>query len=190
MASTGEATDEELFAAYRDGDQAAFEQLFRRYQGPLGRHLERMLNDRAAAEDLMVETFQRLHIHRDRFRAGAAVRPWVYTIARNLVRKRHRRTGLARWLPLDAVDAIRPAADPDPPGGEAEVRRRVATALCALPSPQREACSLRLLGELPLEEIAAVTGASLGTVKSRLFYGQRRLREALADMDPRSGGAT
>ncbi len=189
MAWTGETTDEDLFAAYRGGDQAAFELLFRRYQGPLGRHLERMMDDRAAAEDLVVETFQRLHVHRDRFRAGAAIRPWVYTIARNLARNRHRRTRLSRWLPLDVLDAARPALDPRPPGPEAEVGQRVGAALGALPSPQREACSLRLLGELTLEEIAGVTGASLGTVKSRLFYGQRRLRELLADMNPR-GGAT
>jgi len=96
---------------------------------------------------------------------------------------------IAAQLPLDVLDAARPASDPRPPGTEAEVGQRVGAALGALPSPQREACSLRLLGELTLEEIAAVTGASLGTVKSRLFYGQRRLRELLADMNPR-GGAT
>src|SRR5437660_253141 len=82
MAWTGETTDEDLFAAYRGGDQGAFELLFRRYQGPLGRHLERMMDDRAAAEDLVVETFQRLHVHRDRFRAGAAIRPWLADRAR------------------------------------------------------------------------------------------------------------
>src|SRR6266581_831025 len=120
MAWTGETTDEDLFAAYRGGDQGAFVLLFRRYQGPLGRHLERMMDDRAAAEDLVVETFQRLHVHRDRLRDGAAIRPWVYTIARNLARNRHRRTRLARWLPLDVLDAARPASDPRPPGAEAD----------------------------------------------------------------------
>jgi RNA polymerase sigma-70 factor (ECF subfamily) len=187
MAWTGEATDEELFTAYCAGDQAAFEALFRRYQGPLGRHLERVMGDRGTAEDLVVETFQRLHVHRRRFRAGAAIRPWVYTIARNLARNRLRRARLARWLPLEAVDAGRPVYETPPPGGDVEVGRRVAAALGNLPMPQREACSLRLLGELTLEEVATVTGASLGTVKSRLFYGQRRLRELLADMDPRIG---
>src|SRR5262249_56280310 len=77
-------------------------------------------------------------------------------------------------------------APPAPSTAPAEVARRVAAALAALPAPQREACSLRLFGELTLEEIASVTGASLGTVKSRLFYGQRRLRELLADMNPGS----
>ena len=87
-----EPSDERLLAAYRDGDLAAFEALFRRYQGPLYRHLTRMLDDRAAAEDVVIETFQRLHVHRDELRAGALLRPWVYTIARNLARN-HRRHG-------------------------------------------------------------------------------------------------
>jgi hypothetical protein len=64
MAWTREASDETLLAAYGDGDVTAFEALFRRYQEPLRRHLTRMLNDRDLAEDLVIETFQRLHVHR------------------------------------------------------------------------------------------------------------------------------
>jgi len=177
-----EPSDECLLAAYRDGDLAAFEALFRRYQGPLYRHLARMLDDRAAAEDVVIETFQRLHVHRAELRAGALVRPWVYTIARNLARNRRRHGRLVGWLSLAAVE--HEPRVPGPDGSRDEVERRVAAALGALPAPQREACSLRLLAELSLEEIASVTGASLGTVKSRLFYGQRRLRELLGDLRP------
>ena len=187
MAPTAEPSDEALFAAYCGGDVGAFEALFRRYRDPLGRHLDRMLNDRATAEELVVETFARLHVHRARFRPGAAVRPWVYSIARNLARKRYRRDRLARWLPLEAADLrAAPASSSSP----TEVAYRVTAALAALPEPQREACSLRLFGELSLEEIASVTGASLGTVKSRLFYGQRRLRKSLADLNPGSRDTT
>jgi RNA polymerase sigma-70 factor (ECF subfamily) len=185
MTGSVEPSDERLFEAHCRGDAAAFETLFRRYQAPLCRHLERMLNDRAAAEDLVVETFHRLHAHRDRFRPGSALRPWVYAIARNLARKRRRHERLARWLPLEAIDLERPAT-PAPPV-EGALRDRVARAFAALPEPQREVCSLRLLGELALEEIARVTGTSTGTVKSRLFYGQRRLRDLLSDLDPDGG---
>lgn len=177
--------DESLLAAHRDGDPGAFERLFRRPQAPLYRHLVRMLDEPAAAEDLVIETFERLHRHRHHFRPGAAVRPWLYTIANNLARNRMRRRRLARWLSLVAVDR-EPAID-GPVGTRHEVERRVAAALAALPERQREACSLRLLGELSLEEIARVTRVSIGTVKSRLFYGQRRLREMLSDFDPKEG---
>jgi RNA polymerase sigma factor (sigma-70 family) len=189
MESTAEASDESLLAAYRDGDTAAFELLFRRYEGPLLRHLARMVGDQATAEDLVIETFQRLHAHRDSFRAGAPVRPWLYTIANNLARNRRRRTRLTRWLSLGTVDRERSVSDVAARMGSAdEVQRRVAAALAALPEAQREACSLRLLGDLSLDDIARVTGASVGTVKSRLFYGQRRLRELLADLDPEDEG--
>jgi RNA polymerase sigma-70 factor, ECF subfamily len=171
-------SDEALFAAYRAGDASAFETLFGRWQGPLRRHLSRMLDDPAAADDLVVETFLRLHRHRQRWREGTPLRPWLFTIARNLARNRLRAQRLWGWLPLAAA-GDRPA--PAPPADD-ELRRRVAAAFGALPVAQREACSLRLLGDLPVQEIARVTNVPVGTVKSRLFHGLRRLRALLADL--------
>jgi RNA polymerase sigma-70 factor (ECF subfamily) len=136
-----------------------------------------MLDDPAAAEDLVVETFLRLHRHRERWREGKPLRPWLFTIARNLARNRLRARRLWGWLPLASADDA-----PAPPPPDAEIRRRVAAALAALPAAQREACSLRLLGELSVEEIASVTHVPAGTVKSRLFHGLRRLRTLLADL--------
>jgi len=173
-------SDEALFHAYRAGEAAAFETLFARYQAPLARHLERMLGDAAAAEDLVLETFLRLHRHRSRWREDTAIRPWVFTIARNLARNLIRSRRLWGWLPLGSGQ---PTASPPAAEGP-EVRRRVADAFAALPPAQREACSLRLLAELSLTEIAAVTGVPVGTVKSRLFHGLRQLRARLADLAP------
>jgi len=182
MGDTPEPSDETLFAAWRAGDERAFEALFERWQAPLARHLERMLDDAATVDDLVVETFLRLHRHRDRVRPGEPLKPFVWTIARNLARNRLRMQRLWGWLPLASAEA---EERPTPPrAGRGEVAARVSAAFATLPAAQREACSLRLLGELSLDEIAAVTGASLGTVKSRLFYGLRRLRVLLADLDP------
>ena len=177
-----EPSDEALLRAWQAGDVSAFEALFRRWQPPLRRHLTRMLDDPATADDLVVETFLRLQRHRARWREGTPLRPWLFTIARNLARNRLRTERLWGWLPLSAVRE-RPAA---PPSGEPddEIRRRVAAAFAALPAAQREVCSLRLLADLPLEEIARVTRVPLGTVKSRLFHGLRRLRADLADLKP------
>ena len=173
-------SDEALFAAYRAGDATALETLFRRYQAPLGRHLARILDDPTTAEDLVVETFLRLHRHRERWREGTTLRPWIFTIARNLARNRLRARRLWGWLPLsDAQETVVP-----PVAVRDEIQQRVAAAFAALPVAQREACSLRLLGELSLEEIARVTHVPLGTVKSRLFHGLRRLRATLADLAP------
>jgi RNA polymerase sigma-70 factor (ECF subfamily) len=180
MASGRQPSDEALFLAWRAGDGAAYEALFRRWQGPLGRHLTRMLDDPSAAEDLVVETFLRLHRHRDRWREGTPLRPWLFTIARNLARNRLRARRLWGWLPLESArEEVTP-----PPIGADEIRRRVAAAFAALPPAQREVCSLRLLGELSIEEIAGVTRVPTGTVKTRLFHGLRRLRAMLADLSP------
>jgi RNA polymerase sigma-70 factor (ECF subfamily) len=175
-----EPSDEALFADYRAGNATAFETLFRRWQTPLGRHLTRMLDDPAAADDLVMETFLRLHRHRARWREGTPLRPWLLTIARNLARNRLRARRLWGWLPLSSASE-RTTPQPAPVD---QVRARVAAAFAALPAAQREACSLRLLGALSMEEIARVTSVPVGTVKSRLFHGLRRLRALLADLDP------
>src|SRR5262245_20004031 len=173
MGATREESDESLFSAYLAGDACAHEELFRRYQEPLLRHFERMLVDRAAAEDVVIETFLRLHRHRHRFRPGTPVRPWLFTIARNFARNRMPANRLRRLLGANLTNATAAAPVPE---SDPEIRSRVVAAFAALPARQREVCSLRLVGEFHLEEIATMTGASLGTVKSRLFYGLRRLR--------------
>ena len=175
----GERSDESLFAAYVAGDTTAHEALFRRYQGPLRRHFERMLGDPGAAEDVVIETFLRLHRHRHRLRPGTALRPWIFTIARNLARNLARARRLQQIFGADPTSTA--ARDPE---SDPAVRSQVAAAFAALPARQREVCSLRLLQELSLDEIAAITGASPGTVKSRLFYGLRRLRALLRDLAP------
>ena len=70
MPFPSQPSDEALLEAWRAGDDSAFEALFRRWQNPLRRHLTRMLDDPATADDVTVDTFLRLHRHRDRWRSG------------------------------------------------------------------------------------------------------------------------
>src|SRR5215475_2715336 len=109
-------SDEALFAVYRAGEATALETLFRRYQAPLGRHLARLLGDAATAEDLVVETFLRLHRHQERWREGTPLRPWIFAIARNLARNRLRARRLWGWLPLASARDI--PSPPSPPADE------------------------------------------------------------------------
>lgn len=180
MGPVSEPSDEALLLAWQGGDASAFEALFRRWQAPLRQHLTRMLDDPAAADDLVVETFLRLERHRDRWRPGTPLRPWLFTIARNLARNRLRAERLWGWLPLASVREERTRETAHVSDGE--IQRRVRAAFAALPPAQREACSLRLLADLPVEEIARVMRIPTGTAKSRLFHGLRRLRAELADL--------
>ncbi|MCS5637297.1 MAG: sigma-70 family RNA polymerase sigma factor [Myxococcota bacterium] len=79
-----EDPDVVLMLAFRDGDEGAFDQLFRRWAGPLLRYLERMLGDSAVAEELVQEAFFRVHRARDRYEARARFSTWLYRIATNL----------------------------------------------------------------------------------------------------------
>lgn len=74
--------------AFGAGDATAFDALFRRWSPRLLRYLERMVRDRALAEELLQEAFLRVHRARDRYRADARFSTWLYTIATNLVATR------------------------------------------------------------------------------------------------------
>ena len=80
-------TDEELMDAYVDGDDAAFRVLFERYAPILLRLTRRHLRDEELAREIVQQTFFRLHGARNDFRRGSKLRPWVMTIAMNLVRE-------------------------------------------------------------------------------------------------------
>src|SRR3954462_15188628 len=93
-----ERTDEELLAAYQQGDPAAFEALLRRHRAPLFTFLLRMLGDRERAEDLAQETFLRIVKGAQAWEHRARFQTWLFTIARNLCvdasrRDRFRRAG-------------------------------------------------------------------------------------------------
>src|SRR6266851_1660689 len=113
-------TDEELLAAFQQGDAGAFERLLRRHRGPLFTFLVRMLGDREKAEDLAQETFLRIVKGAAAWEQRARFQTWLYTIARNLCVDQSRRDKFRRADSLDEtgpddepamVDSV-PAGDP------------------------------------------------------------------------------
>jgi len=177
-------TDEDLMAAYVAGDQAAFRALFDRYASLLYALARRRVASDADARDVVQQTFLQLHRARNDFRPGATLRPWVYTIALNLVRERHRRAGRRKESPLDAEHAAEPAVAPDPGLGEGDhEQKRVRAALARLPDAQREVIELHWLEDRPFQEVARLVGASLSAVKVRAHRGYERLRTILGERD-------
>src|ERR671937_2566879 len=99
-----ERTDEELLAAYQQGDPGAFESLLRRHRAPLFTFLLRMLGDREKAEDLAQETFLRIVKGASGWEHRARFQTWLYTIARNLCVDASRRERFRRAESLDAQE--------------------------------------------------------------------------------------
>ena len=184
-----ERTDEELLAAYQQGDPGAFESLLRRHRAPLFTFLLRMLGDRERAEDLAQETFLRIVKGAQAWEHRARFQTWLFTIARNLCVDLSRRD---RFRRADSIDAEGPDGGPpmvesvpgreiDPARGAESARMRplLQQALLALPAEQREVFVLREQAGLPFREIAEMVGVNENTVKSRMRYALEGLRKAL-----------
>lgn len=181
-------TDEQLMGRFQRGEARAFETLMRRHRSPVHAFLCRLVGDRARAEDLLQETFLRVVKGAADWEPRAAVRTWLFTIARNLAADEARRRVFRDAEPLDAAVGDPPRGDrlaaegraPDDAAGDALVRPRLEAALAALPAEQREVFLLREHVGLSFPEIAEATGANENTVKSRLRYALLALRDRLA----------
>jgi RNA polymerase sigma-70 factor (ECF subfamily) len=177
-------SDEELMRAYCEGDKQAFNQLFARYAGLLMSVARRQLETEDQARDVVQETFVRLHAARHDFRKDARLRPWVMTIAMNLVREHWRRAKRRKTTLDDTLDARPgPVLEREP----LETRQRaeqVRRALTQLPASQREVVELHWLQERPFAEVAEIVGTSEGAVRVRAHRAYKTLKELL---DPELG---
>lgn len=183
-------TDEQLMRRFQRGQARAFETLMLRHRTPVHSFLLRLTGERTRAEDLTQETFLRLVRGAAGWEPRAAVRTWLFTIARNLAADDARRQVFRVTEPLDAPapggDRPRhaePAAGgpaPDEAAAAAELRPLLEAALAALPPEQREVFLLREHAGLSFAEIAAAVRVNENTVKSRMRYALLALRQRLA----------
>ncbi len=176
------ASEEQLLAAYANGDQAAFPELFRRLAPALGRAVRTHVGTEDEVRDLVPQTFLQLPRARRDYRPGEPVRPWLFTIAYNLCRDQKRARARRREVSLDEAP---PACTCETPADELEAKRRAArlrVALARLPDDQRRVLEMHWFGEVPLAEVAIGLGVSLSAVKVRAHRAYQRLREILESM--------
>jgi len=182
----GELDDRDLMSGYRDGDVAAFETLYTRHKGPLYRYYLRQGLNEAIAAELFQEVWTNIIKARERYRPTARFTTYMYQIAHNCLIDHYRRSGrsVATFDEGTVAMAELPGSDCDGPESGAtslETRERIRAALAALPDEQREAFVLREETGLGLQDIAAATGVSAETAKSRLRYAVQKLKSMLAD---------
>ena len=164
----------ERFAA---GDANAFEQLFREYQGEVYRWIIRLVRNPAAAEELTIETFWRMHRHHRRFDPRLSFGAWARRIATRAAID-YLRSAEHRRLAEPLVEVVAPPqADPV---AAAETRRQIVEAFGGLPVRLRVAAQLALIDERSYQEIADALDISLSAVKMRVGRAVRKLRVHLA----------
>ncbi len=165
-----------LMLAFRDGDEAAFDQLFRRWAGPLLRYLERMLGESAMAEELVQEAFFRVHRARHRYEPRARFSTWLYRIATNLALnelKRPRRRHVHEEEDRVELRGTGPGVDE-----QVATRRlgaRVESELEKLPERQRMALWLSAAEGHSYAEVASILDTTEKSVKALVHRARAAL---------------
>lgn len=167
----GDVDDAALVRRIVAGDDArhdAFRQLYARHAPDAARFLRRMLDDAAAADDALQETFVRVHRGLREFEPGRPLRPWILGIAR------HTALGALRAKQRAAKLSALGAADPpdsrttDDVARTRDTRARVLEAVAALAPEHREVVLLRLAHGLVLADVARALDVTERTVRNRL----------------------
>ena len=172
-------TENALLAGVASRDQAAFEDLFRRYQKRLFRYLLGVVRDEAVAEELVCDTMADVWRNASTFQGRSRVSTWIFGIASHKAK-----TALRRQRPLEAdPEVVERLEDPAPGPAEEIVRQELAeqvrVGLQLLTPEHRQVVELTFMHGFSYQEIAEIAGCPVGTVKTRMFYAKQRLREAL-----------
>ena len=176
--------------SFARGDAAAFEALYRRHESRVFRYLCRNVRDPEAANDLMQDVWFAVARSAARYQPTARFTTWLYTLAHHRMvdafRARREHQSLDAATDCDGASLVErlPADARTDPAAEAQNDddgARVLRAVGELPEEQRAAFLLKAEAGLSVEEIAAATGTSFETAKSRLRYARSKLRELLAE---------
>jgi RNA polymerase sigma-70 factor (ECF subfamily) len=187
--------DAQILGEIAQGDLGRFDVLVNRYKVRLMSYLGHRVPDRHHSEDLVQEAFLRLFraARNGGYSGQARVSTWLFTIADNCATDYLRASG-RQPLTLETDTAEKndddsarmldgcPSSDLDPAevAARRESQNRAEALLDCLPEEQRRVVALKVLGGLTLAEVAAVVGCPIGTAKSRLLYGLRKIEALLA----------
>jgi RNA polymerase sigma-70 factor (ECF subfamily) len=172
------------------GDEAASAELVAEHQRTVVQLATNLLGDREEALDLSQEVFLRVFRTIHRFRGQSSLRTWIYRIAVNQARNRHRfwrrrhrdeQVSLDQHVATHGDTLCGSAPTPDRVLAQKELAERLQNALERLPFEQRTAIVLREVDGLSYEEIAYSLDLAVGTVKSRLTRARQALRADLRD---------
>ena len=162
----------------REGDSAAWDTLFRRYQLPLYVYVFELVHHEQTSLDLVQETFIAAAKHIGTLRDDEKFGSWLFGIAHQKGIQHWRKQG-GKELLLDEIPDAPDESRPDDLLIRREQEAEFMNLLAQLPLPQRSVLLLHYIEDFPLDEIARITETQPGTVKSRLHYAKKSLRKLL-----------
>jgi RNA polymerase sigma-70 factor (ECF subfamily) len=181
---TTDVDDRELLERIKQGEQEAFDAMFRRYYAPLVGVAQGMLRQRAVAEEIVQDVMFELWRRRKKLVIGESLRAYLFQSARNRALNHIRHERVERLAePRAREESSRPATAINQLV-ESELDAAVREAVGALPPPCREVFELSRTSGLRYAEIARVLGISVKTVEARMGRALRGLRERLAPWLP------
>jgi len=162
------------------GDPEAWNRLFQRYQLPLYSYVFELVRDEQASLDIVQETFINAVRYLDRLRDDGKFGSWLFGIAHQKCIQRWRKQPREESICVEDLEIV----SDDGPGPSdwlisKEQEEEFMRQLNQLPPPQRSVLLLHIVEDFSLEEIATITGAAIGTVKSRLHYARKSLRKII-----------
>jgi RNA polymerase sigma factor (sigma-70 family) len=189
-ADNAAADDRDLVAGVRAGDDAAFEELYRRYRPRIAAFVRRMVRDEARTEDVTQEAFLSALRRMRATDCDIAFKPWIYEIARNASIDVHRRTSRAHEVSIDQDGGLCPSdrcrlegpAGPDAALIAKERLDHLRGAFDELSDVHSQVLVMRELEGLSYREIAERLDLSRSSVESALFRARRRLEHEYAEL--------
>jgi len=185
-------TDVQMMLDVKAGDEASFDFLLQKYRSPLVNFLNRMVRDRATAEDLAQEVFLRVYRARKQYTPSAKFTTWLFRIATNVALNSVRDTRYQKMeVSLDAPSDDQNLAPRELPAREMRIDEHmvdrdrteiIRRAIWSLPEKQRAAVLLHKYEEMDYVEIAKILDCSEGALKSLLFRAYETLRVHLAPL--------
>ncbi|MGI4821140.1 MAG: RNA polymerase sigma factor [Janthinobacterium lividum] len=178
--------DHEILAKFQDpaSRNLAFNQLVRKYQQRVYWHVRKLVIDHDDADDLTQDTFVKVWKNLDNFRQDAALFTWIYRIATNeclsFLQSKRRKF----FLPLhDIGPELMAKLEADPAVAGDEVELKLQKAILRLPDKQRLVFNLRYYDDMPYEEMAEVTGTSVGALKASYHHAVKKIEQYVTAAD-------